>query len=153
MKLGFVSLVITQETGRHFTDSEYFTFIQSDIRALIPSSRSRHFLKHFFWDVTPCSLVQNILMFNRNVGIYLPNSFEIMIDSYRNQCLKSRMNVSKFIYDFGSVGEHPFVYHQIYTILVPSIHNTCKNHMFYCNWIIPSDMFRPLNGHLRANIE
>ena len=104
MKLGFVSLVITQETGRHFTNSEYFKLMQSDIRTLIPSSRSRHSLKHFFWDVTPCSLVRNIPMFNRNVGIYLPNSFEIMINSYRNQCLKSQMNVSKFIYDFGSGG-------------------------------------------------
>ena len=153
MKLGFVSLVITQETGRHFTNSEYFKLMQSDIRTLIPSGRSRHSLKHFFWDVTPCSLVRNIPMFNRHVGIYLPNSFEIMINSYRNQCLKSLMNVSKFIYDFGR-GGHPFVYHQIYTILVPSIHNTCKNQMFYCNWVIPSDMFRPLlNGHLRANLE
>ena len=24
--------------------------------------------------------------------------------------------------------------------------------MFYYNWVIPGDMFRPLNGHLKANL-
>ena len=28
-----------------------------------------------------------------------------------------------------------------------------KNQMFYYNWVIPGDMFRPLNGHLQANLE
>jgi len=37
--------------------------------------------------------------------------------------------------------------------LVPSIHNTYKHQMLYYNWVILGDMFRPLNGHLRANIE
>ena len=50
-------------------------------------------------------------------------------------------------------GDHPVVYHQIHIILVPSIHNTCKDQMFYYNWAILGDMFLPLNGHLQANVE
>ena len=38
------------------------------------------------------------------------------------------------------------MHHQIYIILVPSIRNTCKDHMFYYNWVIPGDMFRPLKS-------
>jgi len=45
------------------------------------------------------------------------------------------------------------VYYQIYIILVPSIHNTRKDQMFYYNWVIPGDMFRLLNAHLQANLE
>ena len=41
----------------------------------------------------------------------------------------------------------------IYITLVPSIYNTCKDQMFYYNWAILGDMFRPLNGHLQANVE
>jgi len=41
----------------------------------------------------------------------------------------------------------------IYIVLVPSIHNTCKDRMFYYNWVIPGDMFRPLNGHPQAKLE
>jgi len=37
--------------------------------------------------------------------------------------------------------------------LVPSIHNKYKDQMVYYNWVILGDMFRPLNGHLQANIE
>ena len=38
-------------------------------------------------------------------------------------------------------------------MLVPSIHNTYKDQMFYYNWVIPGEMFRPLNGHLQAKLE
>ena len=37
-----------------------------------------------------------------------------------------------------------------YIILVPSIHNTCKDQMFYYNWLIPvSAVKRPSSGQLR----
>ena len=45
------------------------------------------------------------------------------------------------------------LFQHLYNILVPSIHNTCKDQMFYYNWVIPGDMFRPLNGHPQANLE
>jgi len=38
-------------------------------------------------------------------------------------------------------------------ILVPSIHNVCKDQMYYYNWSISGDMFRPLTGHPQANME
>jgi len=28
-----------------------------------------------------------------------------------------------------------------------------KDQMFYYNWVMPGDMFRPLTGHLQANLE
>jgi len=37
--------------------------------------------------------------------------------------------------------------------LVPSIHNTYKDQMLYDSWVIPGDMFWPLNSHLQSNIE
>jgi len=40
----------------------------------------------------------------------------------------------------------------VYIILVPSIHNTCEDQMFYYNWVIPGYMFRPLNGHLQTTV-
>jgi len=48
---------------------------------------------------------------------------------------------------------HPVIYHQICVILVPSIHNTCKDQMFYYNWVTLGEMFRQLNGHFQANLE
>ena len=35
---------------------------------------------------------------------------------------------------------------------VPSIHDTYKDQMLYYNWVILGNVFRPLNGHLQANI-
>jgi len=46
---------------------------------------------------------------------------------------------------------HPVVYRQICSILVPSKHNKCKDQMLL-QLVTPGDMFRPLNGHLQANI-
>ena len=50
-------------------------------------------------------------------------------------------------------GGHPIVHHQIYIVLVASIHNACKDQVFYYNLVIPGDMFRPLNGHPQTNLE
>jgi len=48
---------------------------------------------------------------------------------------------------------HPVVYRQLFITLVPSIHNVCKDQMYYYNWAISGDMFRPLTGHPQANRE
>ena len=58
-------------------------------------------------------------------------------------------NLGLFFFEGG----RPVVYHQIYIILVLLIHNIYKYQMFNYNWVIFGDMFRPLNGHLQANLE
>ena len=45
------------------------------------------------------------------------------------------------------------MYHQLLFILVLSIHNVCKDQMYYYNWTISGEMFRPLAGHSQANKE
>ena len=41
----------------------------------------------------------------------------------------------------------------LFVTLVTSTLNICKNQMYYYNWVISSDMFRPLTGHPQANKE
>jgi len=45
------------------------------------------------------------------------------------------------------------VYRQLFTVLVPSIHNICKDKMYQYNKVISGHMFRPLNGLPQANKE
>ena len=42
---------------------------------------------------------------------------------------------------------------KLFIVLVPSIHNVCKDQLYYYNWVISGDMFRPLTGHPQANKE
>ena len=42
---------------------------------------------------------------------------------------------------------------KLFVVLVPSIHNICKDQMYYYNWVISGDMFQPLSGHSRASKE
>ena len=83
-------------------------------------------------------------------NIFSLSSYGKNLSSMKTSCRPRIYKVSLYIFFFER--SHPVVYHQIHIILVPSIHDTCKDQMFYYSWVILGDMFRPLNGHLQANI-
>jgi len=60
---------------------------------------------------------------------------------------------SAFAYFAKFEGSHPVVYRQLFTVLVPSIHNIRKDQMCQYNWVISDHMFWPLGGHPQAKKE
>ena len=53
----------------------------------------------------------------------------------------------------GEIGAiAPFILLYIYILLVPSIHNTCKDQMLYYSWVIYSFLTSALSGGERSSL-
>jgi len=82
---------------------------------------------------------------------------DLKFQAYRT----SHLALSKYILCRGVILEKLVVSHLmknylhifLFIVLVPSIHNICKDQMYWYNSVISGDMFRPLNGHPQASKE
>ena len=102
-----------------------------------------------------CRIVAILLLTDAAHGCALGERSSGGIWKYRTSSFKSYVDHSHTLYSSGNIDVRKWVhlFESRCIILVPSIHNTCKEQMFYHNWVILGDMFRPLNGHPQTKLE